>query len=196
MSRYKSNAKMSTKKKVLMVLLIAAVVVTAAFFFLRGCSDSFEDKATSVYLDDDSSSIDGQAQARSREDILKELEKQQLIVTDKLSSHISFPVGKVDTIGEWIVENLEENSIIQQAEVYLDDVLIARTTPIYPNQHITGISLLEEVKTGEYEVIAYLNYYDLDTKEFISKAGYKIRLTIKSSSGIPENNNQHMEDIQ
>ncbi len=179
MSRDKSNAKMSTKKKVLIIALIGAVVIAAAFFFLRGCADSFDDKSLPVYLDDDGSSIDGEAQAKAREEILKELEKQQLIVTDKLSSHISFPAGKVGTIGEWIVENLEENSIIQQAEVYLDDVLIARSTPIYPNQHITGISLLEDVRTGEYEVIAYLNYYDLDTKEFISKAGYKIRLTIK-----------------
>ena len=182
MSRDKSNAKMSTKKKVLIIALIATVVIAAAFFFFRGCADtpSFGDsKATPIYLDDDSSSIDGQAQARSREDILKELEKQQLIVTDKLSSHIAFPSGKVGTIGEWIIENPKENSIVQQAEVYLDDVLIVKSTPIYPNQHITGVSLLEEVKTGEYEVIAYLNYYDLDTKEFISKAGYKIRLTIK-----------------
>ena len=163
----------------LIIALIAAVIIAAAFFFLRGCADSFDDKSLPVYLDDDGSSVDGEAQAKAREDILKELEKQQLIVTDKLSSHIAFASGKVGAIGEWIVENPKENSIIQQAEVYLDGVLIGRTTPIYPNQHITGITLLEEVKKGEYEVTAYLNYYDLDTKEFISKAGYKIRLTIK-----------------
>jgi len=66
-----------------------------------------------------------------------------------------------------------------QAEVYLSDVLITKTTPIYPNQHITGVELLEEIEAGEYDVTAYLNYYDIDTKEFISKAGYEIYLTVR-----------------
>ncbi len=83
------------------------------------------------------------------------------------------------TVGEWVVENPAENNIIQQAEVYLLDKLIAESTPIYPDQHITGLTLLEEIEPGEYEVIAYLNYYDINTKEFISKAGYKIHLTVR-----------------
>jgi len=77
------------------------------------------------------------------------------------------------------VENPAENNIIQQAEVYLLDKLIAKSTPIYPDQHITEVTLLDQVRAGEYEVIAYLNYYDIDTKEFISKAGYMIHLTVR-----------------
>ena len=99
-------------------------------------------------------------------------------MTDKLSSNITFPSGEIGKVGEWIVENLKENNIILQAEVYLNDMLIAKSTSIYPNQHITGVSLLEKIESGEYEATAYLNYYDIETKEFISRAGYVIHLTI------------------
>lgn len=170
------------KKKMLMVALAMIAVLLAAFLLLRGFTDTpteQEPSITSVYLEDDGSSIDGETQSKSREDILKDLEKQQLIVTDKLSSNITFDSGKVGVIGEWIVENLKENNIIQQAEVYLDEVIIAKSTPIYPNQHITGVELLSPIDAGEYEVTAYLNYYDIETKEFISKAGYSVHLTVR-----------------
>lgn len=180
--RYNSNNKEKKKRIVLIALLILIATIVAVFFLLKGCGNdllSNEPEATPVYLEDDGSSVDGEAQKREREDIINELEKQQLVVTDKLSSNITFTDGEVGTVGAWVVENPKENSIIQQAEVYLDETLIAKSTPIYPNQHITGVELLEEVDAGEYEVTAYLNYYDVDTKEFISKAGYKIHLTVK-----------------
>ena len=63
--------------------------------------------------------------------------------------------------------------------MYWNEVLIAKTTPIYPNQHITGVALLESIEPGEYEATAYLNYYDIETKEFLSKAGYSIHLTVR-----------------
>ena len=157
------------------------VMVVIIFLLLRGCTGTNnieEPVATSIYLEDEGSSTVGEVKMKEREEILKELEKQQLIVTDKLSSNITFPSGDIGTIGEWIVENPKENNIIQQAEVYLDDLLIAKSTPIYPDQHITAIELLEELSSGEYEVIAYINYYDIESKEFISKAGYKIHLTV------------------
>lgn len=175
------DSKTDKKRKVLILSLIVIVIVVA-FIVLKGCSDiSFqkEPQATPIYLEDEGDSIEGEAKKKERDEILKELEKQQLVVTDKLSSNITFSSGTVGTIGEWIVENPEENNIIQQAEVYLDDLLIAKSTPIYPNQHITAIELLEIVQAGEYEVIAYINYYDIETKEFISKAGYRIHLTIR-----------------
>ena len=100
-------------------------------------------------------------------------------MTDKLSSNISFNSESAGTIGEWVVENPVDNTVIIQGEVYLEDTLIAKSTPIYPIQHITGVSLLTDIESGEYEVIAYLNYYDIETKEFISKAGYKIHLTVR-----------------
>ena len=180
--RYSPTEKAKMKKRVIIISLIAVVLIAAAFLLLRGCNDtdSVENPMeVPVYLEDEGSSIEGAAQEKEREDIMGEIEKQQLVVTDKLSSNITFASGEIGIVGEWVVENPAENSIIQQAEVYLDGVLIAKSTPIYPNQHITGVSLLENVETGEYDVTAYLNYYDTDTKEFLSKAGYTIHLTIK-----------------
>ena len=180
--RYNPKEKAKRKMRVIIIILIAVALITATFLLLRGCNETASvenSKETPVYLEDEGSSIGGTAQEKERKDIMDELEKQQLVVTDKLSSNITFPSGEIGTVGEWVVENLEENNIIQQAEVYLDGVLIAKSTPIYPNQHITGVSLLENVEPGEYDVTAYLNYYDTDTKEFLSKAGYSIHLTIK-----------------
>lgn len=167
---------------IIIVLLIIVAVIAVIFFLFRGCERTdlaVKPTVMPVYLEDEGSSADGEAKMKERDAILEELEKQQLVVTDKLSSNISFLSGEIGTVGEWIVENPQENNVIQQAEVYLDEVLIAKSTPIYPNQHITGVSLLAEIEAGEYEVTAYINYYDIETKEFISKAGYKIHLTVR-----------------
>ena len=180
-NRYNPTKEIKKKKRIVIILLIAVVLVAAAFLLFRGCEDGTieKPKETPVYLEDGGNAIEGEAQSKTNNDILAELEKQQLVVTDKLSSNITFPSGSSGTIGDWIVENTATNNIILQAEVYLDDVLIAKSTPIYPNQHITGVSLLENIEHGEYDVTAYLNYYDVDTKEFLSKAGYTIHLTVK-----------------
>jgi hypothetical protein len=172
----------SKKKRVIIILLFVVIIIAAVLLSVKGCSNTpvFEEtQSTPVYLEDEGGAIEGEAQVKDRDETLKELEKQQLVVTDKLSSNITFTSGDVGTVGDWVVENPKENNVIQQAEVFLDDVLIAKTTPIYPNQHIIGIKLLQEVQSGEYEVIAYISYYDIDTKEFISKAGYKIHLTVR-----------------
>ena len=169
------------KRIAFVILLLIILIAIAVFICFKSCSEQWtfnEPETTSVYLEDEGSSLEGEAEQAERDAILAELEKQQLVVTDKLSSSITFESGSVGTIGEWVVENPAENTVIIQAEVYLDDTLIAKSTPIYPDQHITGIELLQEVEAGEYEVTAYLDYYDLETKEFISKAGYMIHLTI------------------
>ena len=179
---YESNNNRKRNRALILVALMVAAMILLPFLFLKGCE--YEEpvqkpETTPIYLVDEGGSAEGEAQRTEREEILKELEKQQLIVTDKLSSNITFPSGEVGTVGSWIVENPEENSIIQQAEIYFGDELIAKSTPIYPNQHITGIELLSPIEPGEYEVTAYLNYYDIEKKEFISKAGYKIHMTVK-----------------
>lgn len=168
------------KRNLVRSILLLILIILIAFLAIHTCNNKIETSTdTSIYLEDDGDSLEGEAVAREREDILNELKKQQLIVTDKLSSNITFPTGGPGEIGEWIIENPAENEIIVQGEVYLNDVLIAKSTPIYPNQHITGIALLEEVNSGEYEVTAYLNYYDIETKEFVSKAGYRIHMTVR-----------------
>ena len=130
-------------------------------------------------LDQSGRAIDGTASPKSREEILDDIEKQQLVVTDKLSSNITFPSGNSGTIGDWIVENPSSNNIIQQAEVYFEDQLIAKSAPIYPNQHIENIELTQDMQSGEYDAIAYINYYDMETNAFISRAGYSIHITVR-----------------
>ena len=66
-----------------------------------------------------------------------------------------------------------------QCEIYLNDKVIAKSVPIYPNQHIENVILLEDIKPGTYDVIAYINYYKLASKDYISKAGYKIKLVVR-----------------
>ena len=169
------------KRIVFLILLLVALIAIAVFICFKSFSGQWvfnEPETTAVYLEDEGASLEGEAEQVDTDALLAELEKQQLVVTDKLSSNITFKSGEIGTIGEWVVENSADNTIIMQAEVYLNDTIIAKSTPIYPDQHITGIELLQEVETGEYEVTAYLDYYDLETKEFISKAGYKIHLTV------------------
>ena len=175
-SRLQSEKK--KKRKVLIIILLALWVLIILLLICK-CSMDANTEPTTSYLEDESSSLEGEAEQANIDEMLAELEKQQLVVTDKLSSNITFESGAVGTEGEWIVENPADNKVIIQAKVYLDDTLIAKSTPIYPDQHITGIELLEIVETGEYEIMVYLDYYGIETKEFISKAGYRIHLTVK-----------------
>lgn len=172
----KDNKK--TKKVIVFILIGLVLIISVLAIIFRSNIGLPKPKPTPVYLEDEGYSLDGEVKTKSREDILKELENQQLVVTDKLSSNITFSSGQAGISGNWIVENLEENNIIQQAEVYFGELLIAKSTPIYPNQHIEAVELLKDVESGEYDVIAYINYYDIETKEFISKAGYKVHLTV------------------
>jgi hypothetical protein len=120
------------------------------------------------------------AEGKTHEEILADLEKQQVIVTDTLSSHAAFPSGKKGTAGEWMIENVKTNNVIQQGEIYLGDVCIARSAPLLPGQHVESITLIEDVPAGTREVIAYMNYFNCDTQAFISRAGFNIKMTVSN----------------
>ncbi len=115
---------------------------------------------------------------KSREEILAELERRQLLVTDTLSSHASFPSGEAGTLGEWMVENIPDNEVIQQAEIRIGERCVARSAVLQPGQHVSQVRLLEDVPAGTHEAVAYLNYFTKDTQEYISKAGFDIHLTV------------------
>ena len=57
--------------------------------------------------------------------------------------------------------------------------MIAKSVPIKPDQHIETIILSENLESGQYDVIAYINYYDPDSGEYLAKAGFKIKLTVQ-----------------
>lgn len=184
LSKDKQNAdekKKRTKKILIIIFLFLLILILLLAYVNTLCPDptigSLNTPTSS--LDQSGDAIDGAASLKSREEILDDLEKQQLVVTDKLSSNITFPSGNSGTFGDWIVENPSSNNIIQQAEVYFEDQLIAKSAPIYPNQHIEKIELLQYIQPGEYDGIAYINYYDIEIQEFISRAGYSIHITVR-----------------
>jgi len=179
------------KKKLLVLLLIFLIFCMAGFGIyalvtfdsntntkINSSSDA-SNTGESKLLEENGNAVDGTAEAKTPEEILEDLQKAQINVTDKLSSNIFFTNGNSGTEGSWTVENLESNNVIIQCEVYLDDKLIAKSVPIKPNQHIETITLSEDIKPGQYDVIAYVNYFKLDTNEFISKAGFKLKLTVQ-----------------
>ena len=133
----------------------------------------------SVAIDPDAGeALEGAYAGKTREEILTELERSQLLVTDTLSSHASFPSGEAGTLGEWMVENIRGNEVIQQAEIRIGERCVARSAVLHPGQHVRQVRLLEDVPAGTHEAIAYLNYYTTDTQDYISKAGFDIRLTV------------------
>ena len=107
-----TQAEKKKKRKVLRITLLVFMALVALFFLSKCCIDVNTVKApesTRTYLSDDGNSLDGEAKTTAREEILKELEKQQLIVTDRLSSNITFSSGDIGTVGEWIIENPEDS---------------------------------------------------------------------------------------
>jgi hypothetical protein len=176
-----------TKGKVILVLLLLLLFcIVGIGIYVVYTSNPKENMPADVSssgeskrLDDNGNAVDGSAQSKTPEQVLDELKKAQINVTDKLSSHILFPCGKAGTQGSWVVENVKTNNVIIQCEVFLDDKLIAKSVPIKPNQHIETITLSKDVKAGIYDVTAYINYFKLDTNEYISKAGFKVKLTVQ-----------------
>ena len=177
---------MKKKKKIMLLLLLILCLIGFGVYTVY-CPPHTTDnqvsssgrKGESKQMDDNGEAINGAVQSKTPKEVLDDLKKSQVNVTDKLSSHILFPCGKAKTQGSWTVENSKTNNVIMQCEVYLDNKLIAKSVPIKPEQHIDEITLNQDVKPGTYDVIAYINYFKTDTNAYISKAGFKVKLTVQ-----------------
>lgn len=169
-------------KKVIIVAIILVFAITiialAANYFTKTAEVMTTPTASVNSLDDDSQSKDGSLPSQSEEDIRNELQNRQITVTDTISPCIVFSTGKNGDVGKWQVENIESNSYIQQVEVFVDNNLIAKTTPIYPGQYIDSINLNQDIPGGDLKAIAYINYYNVDTKEYVGKTAYDITITV------------------
>jgi hypothetical protein len=166
---------------VLVLIVLMSFSAFAVVYFSVNKTESNNStvsKSKSVLLDANGKADSGEYKAKTSEQILLELKKLQMNVTDKISSSALFPSGKIGSIGTWNVENLASNNVIMQCEVFINNSLYAKSVPIYPNEHIESIKLLNGLKPGTYDAVAFINYYKLDTKEYISKAGYKIKLVV------------------
>lgn len=171
---------MKKKKIIIVALLLVLSVSTGAIAYISLNQGSPADTGVSVGLDENGNALDGGYKAKTKEQILSDLQKAQVTVTDKISSSAVFDSGAKGSYGTWIVENLPENNVVMQCEIYDGEKLLVKSVPIYPNQHIERIELLEPVEAGYHDVTAYINYFTLDTKTYISKAGYKISLNVKN----------------
>ncbi|WOC32806.1 MULTISPECIES: hypothetical protein [Caproicibacterium] len=95
-----------------------------------------------------------------------------------MSAQASFSSGAKGSTGTWEVENPSSNTVIMQCEIMLDGETIAKSPPIYPGQHIDGLTLSRQVLSGNYSVTATIRYYNKDTKAYLGMADYKIRLSV------------------
>jgi hypothetical protein len=129
-------------------------------------------------LEDTGSAEPGSSSTPSRQEILSRLQKQEVTVTDKVSAQAFFSSGAKGGTGIWEVENPSSNTVIMQCEIVLDGETIAKSAPIYPGQHIDGLTLSRQVSSGNYSVTATIRYYNKDTKAYLGMADYKIRLSV------------------
>ena len=166
---------------ILLVVLMSVVALAVANFSVKKTEliSNTSSNNNSIHLDDNGKATPGEYISKSSSEILSELQKAQVNVTDKVSSFVSFNYGAKGSSGSWTVENLASNNVIMQCEIFVSNNLYAKSVPIYPNEHIESITLLNDLKSGIYDAVAYINYYKLDTKEYISKAGYKIKLIVQ-----------------
>jgi len=187
------RGELNLRKKLIVSILIAViftlvVVGPAAYYTIKThelektpSSKSSSSRPAVKVLDSTGtgSAVSGAYVPKTSSQTLSELEKQQVTVTDKVASQISFTNGTAGAEGTWMVENPASNQVIEQCEVYLNDNLIAKSAPINPGQHIESIKLLQDISAGDYSVTAYLNYFAADSKTYIGKAGYQIKLKIE-----------------
>lgn len=167
----------------LAVLLICStllVVFSAVFkgWILGQTQVSTTDGSAAPVLEDNGSALQGAVSSMSPEEVLDQLREQQVNVTDKISSHITFPNGKEGSTGTWEVENLPSNDVIMQCEVVLNGETIAKSVPIQPGEHIDHISLLQDVESGTSEVTALISYYSTNTQDYLGQAAYQISMTV------------------
>jgi hypothetical protein len=120
----------------------------------------------------------GEKQYKSQSDILEDLKKAQSNVTDKIDASIAFHSGQKGTIGQWTCQNDAVNNVVIQAQLYDGDTMIAETPALKPNQFITSVQLLNDISSGSRKITVYINYYNLNSQQYIGKAGYIINMSV------------------
>jgi hypothetical protein len=102
----------------------------------------------------------------------------QPMVTDHITAAANFSSGISGTSGKWTLENAKGNTVIMQAQLFLNGNLIATSLALKPGQKVESIQLSSNVAKGNYTAVAFINYYNLKTQEFISRAGYRVGVSV------------------
>lgn len=172
--------KMGSKTSILLLFFLGFIGVAAAAYAVINFAfpDSQQNNQNKSLLQN-GNALQGSYQQKTESELLADLKKQQIIVTDKVSSQLLFPKGDAGTKGSWVVENPEANNVIMQCEIVYQGKTIATSTPISPGQHIESIDLSQTIPAGTYSVSANINYYNLNTKAYLSKSTYLIKMVIQ-----------------
>lgn len=181
------KSKKSRRTPAIILILLLLLLIGISFSFCHagtdhtaggGSSPSSQSGPGSSSLDNNGNALSGGYTEKSRQQILAELEKKQVTVTDEVSSALSFSGGAKGAVGSWVVENPSSNNVTEQCEIMLNGESIAESVPINPGQHIETITLSKQVNEGTYDVTAIISYYSTDTRFYLGKAGYRLKLTI------------------
>jgi hypothetical protein len=182
-----------TRRKWPYILLFILLLILLLALLMRGCapekrsnnrqipsSSSSENPrpSSSASLDESGSALPGGNSAPSRQEILSQLQKQEVTVTDQVSAQVSFPSGSIGSTGAWTVENPTSNSVIMQCDVVWNGKTVAQSAPIYPGQHIDNITLSQPVTPGNYTVTAAIRYYNKTSKTYLGMADYQIHMSV------------------
>lgn len=182
------NENKRRKRKWPYILALLLLLLIFLLLLLRSCGNqhpspnpppsSSVPSSSAPSLDDTGSAEPGSSSTPSRQEILSRLQKQEVTITDKVSAQASFTGGAKGSTGTWEVENPSSNSVVMQCEITLDGKSVAESAPIYPGQHIDGLTLSRQISPGSYSVTAAIKYYNKTTKAYLGMADYKIRLSV------------------
>ena len=124
------------KKNVAIVLIIVLAVVGATVACaiynhfdlsqMLGLGNSTVNANSNIsvqILTDNGQSIQGQATSESTQQILDDLKKKEVYVTDSIGSCITFS-GKTGDNATWKVQNLPDNNVIEQVDLFYNNQLI------------------------------------------------------------------------
>lgn len=168
-----NKVKKSRKTLLLIILLLLAIGITVVAITITVLNNGSKSKKRSAQLIGNGSAISGAYHGKSSAELLKELKKKQINVTDKFSSQIMFQSGKRGSTGSWIVENSAANKVTEQCSVNLKGQTVAVSAPIKAGQHIENITLNTPVNSGTYDVTVSVNYYDPASSAHLGQADYQ-----------------------
>lgn len=161
-----------------MILLVLTVGFTVVAITITVINNS-KKPSSSAQLLGNGSAISGAYHGKSSAELLKELKKEQINVTDKFSSQIMFQSGKRGSTGSWVVENSDANKVTEQCSVILKGQTVAVSAPIKAGQHIENITLNAPVNSGTYNVTVSVNYYDPASSSHLGQADYQnVRMAV------------------
>jgi hypothetical protein len=158
-------------------VLTAVITCCIVFFIARGRTGNHT--AESAYPAAASAVTDASGAGDTHSASTATSQQSSEMVTDEIASSVTFSSGSTGTSGAWKLENASGNKVIMQAQIYLGGALIATSAALKPGQSAESIKLSADVGSGSYTGIAYINYYNLSSREFISRVGYHIGITVK-----------------